>query len=113
MLEKIVKEVKKSDGLWCFACGDVFIQKWEMFQYKLKESQTVYEKVWFERMNRIKNEKERKRMLLLPILQSWKLRLASLRANLPFNGMIAVASGEHILLSFVSFLSFIRSALAV
>ena len=56
----LVKEVNKSDGLWRFACGDVFIQKWQMFQYKLKESQTVYEKVWFERMNRIKNEKKKK-----------------------------------------------------
>ena len=26
MKVKIVKEVKKSDGLWRFACGDVFFQ---------------------------------------------------------------------------------------
>ena len=27
MKVKIVKEVKRSDGLWRFACGDVFLQK--------------------------------------------------------------------------------------
>ena len=62
-------------------------------------------------MNRSENERERNRMFTnppkkekdkkrekdkesLPILQSRKPRLASLRANLLFNGIDAVAGGE-------------------
>ena len=70
------------------------------------------EKADLNRITREENEKERKRMFTnpprkekdkkrkkekeesLPILQSRKPRLASLRANLLFNGIGAVAGGE-------------------